>query len=126
MVRNASRKNRRSERGIALFVAIFTVLLITAIGAGMIMLTMTDTSISGNFRDEQKAFFASKAGMEEVRDRFRSTANNSLATNLSDGDTRERKCVRVCFESEEWRDGHPLGDQWKPERLSPIRKSALR
>jgi Tfp pilus assembly protein PilX len=82
MVRNASRKNRRSERGIALFVAIFTVLLITAIGAGMIMLTMTDTSISGNFRDEQKAFFASKAGMEEVRDRFRSTANNSLATNL--------------------------------------------
>jgi hypothetical protein len=82
MTRDYSAKNRRSERGIALFIAIFTVLLITAIGAGMIMLTNTDTSISGNFRDEQKAFFASKAGMEEVRDRFRSTANNSLAPNL--------------------------------------------
>ena len=68
------KKNRNSEKGIALFVAIFTVLLITAIGASMIMLTMTDTTISGNFRDEQKAFFAAKAGMEEVRDRFRSGA----------------------------------------------------
>src|SRR5579864_4633424 len=76
------KKNRNSEKGIALFVAIFTVLLITAIGAGMIMLTMTDTSVSGNFRDEQKAFFAAKAGMEEVRDRFRNTADNSIFTSL--------------------------------------------
>ena len=76
------KNNRNSEKGIALFVAIFTVLLITAIGAGMIMLTMTDTTISGNFRDEQKAFFAAKAGMEEVRDRFRNGAANSLAASL--------------------------------------------
>jgi hypothetical protein len=73
------KKNRNSEKGIALFVAIFTVLLITAIGAGMIMLTMTDTTISGNFRDEQKAFFAAKAGIEEIRDRFRGGAADSLA-----------------------------------------------
>ena len=65
-----------------MFTAIFTVLLITAIGAGMIMLTNTDTGISANFRDEQKAFFAAKAGLEEVRDRFRTTATNSLATSL--------------------------------------------
>src|SRR5438309_7648691 len=76
------KNNRNSEKGIALFIAIFTVLLITAIGAGMIMLTNTDTSISGNFRDEQKAFFAAKAGMEEIRDRFRGNAANSLAANL--------------------------------------------
>jgi len=76
------KKNRNSEKGIALFVAIFTVLLITAIGASMIMLTMTDTTISGNFRDEQKAFFAAKAGMEEVRDRFRNTADNSIFASL--------------------------------------------
>jgi Tfp pilus assembly protein PilX len=76
------KNNRNSEKGIALFVAIFTVLLITAIGAGMIMLTMTDTTISGNFRDEQKAFFGAKAGMEEVRDRFRSGAADSLSGSL--------------------------------------------
>ena len=82
MTKPCNKKNRNSEKGIALFVAIFTLLLITAIGASMIMLTVTDTTISGNFRDEQKAFFAAKAGMEEVRDRFRNGAADSLAANL--------------------------------------------
>src|SRR5438270_6180128 len=70
--------SRRSESGFALFIAIFTLLLITAIAVGMLMLTNTDTSISANFRDEQTAFFASKAGLEEVRDRLRVGAPNSL------------------------------------------------
>jgi hypothetical protein len=82
MIKPCNQKNRNSEKGIALFIAIFTVLLITAIGAGMIMLTNTDTSISANFRDEQTSFFAAKAGMEEVRDRFRGGAANSLAGSL--------------------------------------------
>lgn len=82
MTKPCNQKNRNSEKGIALFTAIFTVLLITAIGAGMIMLTNTDTSISANFRDEQTAFFAAKAGMEEIRDRFRVGATNSLAASL--------------------------------------------
>ena len=37
----------------------------------MIMLTNTETSTSANFRDEQTALFGAKAGMEEIRDRFR-------------------------------------------------------
>src|ERR1700745_3883468 len=77
------RKNRNSEKGFALLIAIFTLLLLTAIGAGMVALTNTDTSISANFRDEQTAYFAAKAGIEEVRDRLRSgpTAPNSLMGN---------------------------------------------
>ena len=82
MTKTCNKKNRNSERGMALFAAIFTVLLITAIGAGMVLLTNTDTTISSNFRDEQKAFFAAKAGMEEIRDRFRSSASNSLSASL--------------------------------------------
>lgn len=78
MARTFRKHTRHSERGIALFTAIFTLLLITAIGAGMIMLTHTDTSISANFRDEQKAFFGAKAGMEEVRDRMRKGASDTL------------------------------------------------
>ncbi len=76
-----SRKNTSSEKGFALLIAIFTLLLLTAIGAGMVAMTNTDTSISANFRDEQSAYFAAKAGIEEVRDRFRSNASNTLATN---------------------------------------------
>jgi len=80
-----SRKNKNSEKGFALLIAIFTLLLLTAIGAGMVAMTNTDTSISANFRDEQTAYFAAKAGIEEVRDRLRQgpagTTPNTLMTN---------------------------------------------
>ena len=72
---------RRSERGFALFIAIFTLLLITAIAVGMLMLTNTDTNISTNFRDEQTAFFGAKAGLEEVRDRMRVNAGSGITLN---------------------------------------------
>ena len=77
--------NTNSEKGFAMLIAIFTLLLLTAIGAGMVALTNTDTSISANFRDEQTAYFAAKAGIEEVRDRLRqgpgTTTPNTLMTN---------------------------------------------
>ncbi|MGH9514241.1 MAG: pilus assembly PilX family protein [Terriglobales bacterium] len=83
MIKLNKNHGRRSERGFALFVAIFTLLLITAITVSMLMLTNTDTSISANFRDEQTAFFAAKAGLEEVRDRMRVNATNSLNNGTS-------------------------------------------
>jgi len=77
---------RRSERGFALFIAIFTLLLITAIAVSMLMLTNTDTNISANFRDEQTAFFGAKAGLEEVRDRMRVNAGTGITlSNLLPG-----------------------------------------
>src|SRR5207244_1976496 len=82
MIKLNTNRRRRSERGFALFIAIFTLLLITAIAASMLMLTNTDTNISTNFRDEQTAFFAAKAGLEEVRDRLRIGAANSLNASL--------------------------------------------
>jgi Tfp pilus assembly protein PilX len=82
MIKLNNNRGRRSESGFALFIAIFTLLLITAIAVGMIMLTNTDTNISTNFRDEQTAFFAAKAGLEEVRDRMRINATNSLNSSL--------------------------------------------
>lgn len=74
--------SKRSERGIALIFAILVLLLLSAVLMGMIMMSNTETNVSANFRDEQTAFFASKAGVEEVRDRMRSTATNSLSTSL--------------------------------------------
>jgi len=82
MTKLKNNRGRRPESGFALFIAIFTLLLITAIAVGMLMLTNTDTSISANFRDEQTAFFAAKAGLEEVRDRLRVGAPNSLNASL--------------------------------------------
>jgi hypothetical protein len=81
MIKLNNNHGRRPERGFALFIAIFTLLLITAIAVSMLMLTNTDTNISTNFRDEQTAFFAAKAGLEEVRDRMRVNAGAGVTLN---------------------------------------------
>ena len=71
----ASSPNSQAERGVALVAVMLTLLLVTAIAAGIIILANTETSMSANFKDEQKAYFGAKAGIEEVRDRLR--AGNS-------------------------------------------------
>jgi hypothetical protein len=60
----------KQERGIALIVVLIAILLVTAIGMGMILLSNTETVINANYRDEQVALFAAKAGLEEARDRM--------------------------------------------------------
>src|SRR4029077_17639948 len=57
---------------------LLVLLLITAVGMGMIIMSNTETNVSANFRDEQTAYFAAKGGIEEVRDRLRAGASNSL------------------------------------------------
>jgi Tfp pilus assembly protein PilX len=70
---------RNHEEGVALIAAILTLLLLSAITAGIIILTNTETNTSSNFKDEQRAFFSAKAGIEEVRDRLRTAATGTLA-----------------------------------------------
>src|SRR5260370_5272729 len=72
-------KIRNHEEGVALIAAILTLLLLSAITAGIIILTNTETNTSSNFKDEQRAFFSAKAGIEEVRDRLRTAATCTLA-----------------------------------------------
>ncbi len=76
------KKPNTSERGVALIVALMMLMLISAALMGMIMMSNTETNVSANFRDEQTAFFASKAGIEEVRDRLRSSATDSLSASI--------------------------------------------
>jgi hypothetical protein len=67
---------RRNERGMALLLVLLTLLLLSAIGLGMMYMSDTETSVNSNYRDTQVAFFAMRAGLEEMRDRMRS---NSIA-----------------------------------------------
>ena len=78
--KNSIFKTRNHEEGVALIAAILTLLLLSAITAGIIILTNTETDTSANFKDEQRAFFSAKAGIEEVRDRLRTAATGTLAT----------------------------------------------
>src|SRR5258707_13868085 len=61
----------RQERGVALIAVMLALLLITAIAAGIIILTNTETATSTNFKDEQRGYFAAKTGIEEARGRLR-------------------------------------------------------
>jgi hypothetical protein len=56
----------RDERGIALLVAIMSMLLLTALGIGLTMTTMTESMISTNYRDSGEALYAADAGIERV------------------------------------------------------------
>src|SRR2546428_13306483 len=65
---NAMRKiNRQREQGIALLLSILCLLLLTAVAAGMMYLSATETAINGNFKSEEYAYFAAPAGVEKVR-----------------------------------------------------------
>src|ERR1700675_1469770 len=80
--KNTVFKIRNREEGVALIAAILTLLLLSAITAGIIILTNTETNTSSNFKDEQRAFFSAKAGIEEVRDRLRIAATKSIKASL--------------------------------------------
>src|SRR5262249_10207743 len=82
MITRKREGTKKSERGIALIIALLTLLLVSAISIGLIAMSNTETNISANFRDEQTAFFAARAGTEEIRDRLRGAATNSLSGNL--------------------------------------------
>ncbi|HKC69987.1 MAG TPA: pilus assembly PilX N-terminal domain-containing protein, partial [Terriglobales bacterium] len=55
----------------ALIIVLFALMLLTGIGLGLMYMTTTETGIDSNFRGEQQAYYASKAGLEEARDRLR-------------------------------------------------------
>ena len=56
----------RNERGMALIVALMSMLLLTALGLGLMMTTMTETMIANNYRESGEALYAADAGVERV------------------------------------------------------------
>jgi hypothetical protein len=64
-------KLRNRECGMALLLALLALLVISAIGLGMMYMTDTETSINSNYKDSQLAFYAMRGGLEEMRDRMR-------------------------------------------------------
>jgi hypothetical protein len=71
-------RHSKTERGMALIAVLFALMLLTAIGLGLMYMTTTETGIDSNFRSEQQAYYASKAGLEEARDRLRFGSTNSI------------------------------------------------
>ncbi len=68
-----------SDRGIALLVVLFSLLLLSVIGLGMMYSTNMETAINYNYRDKQIAFYAAMAGLQEARDRIQPATHNIVA-----------------------------------------------
>ncbi|MFI5097032.1 MAG: pilus assembly PilX N-terminal domain-containing protein [Candidatus Acidiferrales bacterium] len=63
-------EKNRSERGAALLIAIFALLLISVVGIALIVSTGTDSALTGNYRTSTSAYYAAVAGLEEARGRL--------------------------------------------------------
>jgi hypothetical protein len=61
---------KRNQRGIALIMALFALLLLTGIGLGLLYMTDAETAINRNYRTSQQAYFAAMAGLQNVRERM--------------------------------------------------------
>jgi len=60
----------QGQRGVALLMALMVLLLLTALAAALVFVSNTETSVNANYRRQQVLYFASKAGIEEARDRL--------------------------------------------------------
>lgn len=59
------------ERGVALLIAIFALLLVSVVAIALIVSSGTDTALAGNYRSSANAYYAALAGIEEARGRLR-------------------------------------------------------
>lgn len=57
----------QKQRGVAMIVALLCLVLLAAIGMGLMFMADTENSVNNNYRDSQKAYFAARAGAENVR-----------------------------------------------------------
>src|SRR6185312_4540097 len=64
-------KKIKSERGIALLVVLFALVLVTAIGLALMFSTNGDASLNSGYRQSNLAYFGARSGVEELRDRIR-------------------------------------------------------
>src|SRR5687767_8246418 len=54
------------EKGAALVIALMAVMLLTALGAAVVMVTNTETRISANYKNNTEALYAADAAVERV------------------------------------------------------------
>jgi hypothetical protein len=60
-------KRRNKQRGVAMIVAMLALLLLSAIGVAFMFMSDAENSVNNNYKDSQKAYFGSRAGLENVR-----------------------------------------------------------
>jgi len=78
-MKNQIKKGSNSQKGVALLVAMITLLLISGVAIAMIVASGAESSINGNYRSSSSAYYAALAGLEEGRGRLLPTSSNTIA-----------------------------------------------
>lgn len=73
-----ARRKHEKERGAALVLALFALLLVSAIGAFMFLASNTETHIDNNYSSGLRAYYAARSGLEEIRDRARYSSTSTI------------------------------------------------
>src|SRR5258707_8392702 len=68
-----------SERGAALVIAIFSLMLISVVATSLILSAGRQTAIKSNYKAATRAFYDAKAGLEEARSLLWANNPNSAA-----------------------------------------------
>jgi hypothetical protein len=85
-----NRSKANQENGIALFSALMILLLLSALAAGLVLMTNTETAVNTNYRLGRTLDYGARAGIEEVRDRL---AAANAATLISPTCTPASACL---------------------------------
>ncbi len=88
-----------SQDGSALIIALMSMMLLTALGAAVIMVTNTETMIANNYRNGQEALYAADAAVERVVQdllmvpRWNDILSGSEQSAFIDGSMTEQKAL---------------------------------
>jgi hypothetical protein len=74
---------KRDERGMALMLALFALLLLSGIGLCMVLASNTETRIDANYGGSLRSYYAAHSGLEEMRDRIRYPLSTASPTGLA-------------------------------------------
>ena len=66
MAESTPRTRLANEDGTALVIALMSMMLLTALGAAVVMVSRTETAIANNYRNSQEALYAADAAVERV------------------------------------------------------------
>jgi Tfp pilus assembly protein PilX len=90
MRRNHLHARLANEQGTALVIALMSMMLLTALGAAVVMVSRTETAIANNYRNSQEALYAADAAVERVVQdllmvpRWNDILNGSVTSGFSD------------------------------------------
>ena len=90
-------RKRKQEKGVALLFVLLAIMLLSAIAVGMLYTATIETTVSANFKTQERAYFAARGGIEEMKQRLLQSDVNTIWPLLHDITDTNSLCKPVCL-----------------------------